>query len=273
MGVARDLRHCFDPAAFCAERLGFMPDSWQATVLTSASKRILLCCSRQSGKSTIAAALATYEAHFFANSLALVFSPSLRQSTETFAKINAFVGSLGSNVVTESTKTTLKLANGSRVVSLPASPDTVRGYSAATLLIIDEAARVETTLYHAIRPMLAASNGRLILASTPAGLSDHFFPTAWHGEGGWERINVTADQCPRISPSFLAEERQTLGDRWFNAEYMCSFVHSVDQLFSHDVVMGAMSDGVEPIFPDAPLAETDELVSDRVASLAPGGSP
>ena len=39
----------------------------------------------------------------------------------------------------------LELANGSRVVSLPGSERTTRGYSKAALIILDEAARIRTS--------------------------------------------------------------------------------------------------------------------------------
>ena len=52
----------------------------------------------------------------------------------------------------------LTLANGSRVLSLPGSEATVRGY-AADFLIVDEAARVPDELLAGIRPMLAATGG------------------------------------------------------------------------------------------------------------------
>ena len=57
----------------------------------------------------------------------------------------------------------------------------MRGYAAADLVIIDEAARVEDDLISAFRPMLATSNGRLIALTTPAGKRGWFFD-AWHGD-------------------------------------------------------------------------------------------
>ena len=54
----------------------------------------------------------------------------------------------------------LELPNGSRIVSLPGKEETIRGFSGATLIIIDEAARVPDDLYYAVRPMMAVSAGR-----------------------------------------------------------------------------------------------------------------
>jgi hypothetical protein len=60
-------------------------------------------------------------------------------------------------------------ANLSKIVPLPCKEEAIPGYSSVGLLIIDEPARVPDELYHAVRPMLAASDGRIICLSTPFG--------------------------------------------------------------------------------------------------------
>src|SRR5207244_4416310 len=116
----------------------------------------------------------------------------------------------------------LELANGSRIVSLPGDEATVRGFSGVALLVIDEAARVNDALYYSVRPMLAVSQGRLVSLSTPFGKRG-WFHDEWFGEGDWERVKITAEECPRIPATFLAEERRALGERWYKQEYLCSF--------------------------------------------------
>jgi hypothetical protein len=49
----------------------------------------------------------------------------------------------------------LLLSNGSRIVGLPGTEAAVRGFSAALLIVIDEATRVADEMYRALRPMLA----------------------------------------------------------------------------------------------------------------------
>jgi hypothetical protein len=68
--------YALDPALWCVEALGLEPDPWQAEVLRSDAKRILLNCSRQSGKSTITAALALHTTIFQPGSLVLCLSPT-----------------------------------------------------------------------------------------------------------------------------------------------------------------------------------------------------
>src|ERR1039458_3429035 len=68
------------------ERLGLEADALQARVLGTRSRRGILNCSRQWGKSTITAAKAVHQAYTEAGSLTLVVSPSARQSGEFLRK-------------------------------------------------------------------------------------------------------------------------------------------------------------------------------------------
>src|SRR4028119_1011112 len=181
--LREDIRLALDRVAF-AKELGIVPDPWQAELLASESKRVLLNCSRQSGKSTMAAALTLHRALYRPNSLVLCLAPALRQSQELFAKLGAFYGTLGEPLKAYGErKLSLELKNGSRIVALPGSERTVRGFSGASLLVVDEAARVEDELYFSIRPMLAVSGGRLIAMSTPYGRRGFFFQEWTNGSG------------------------------------------------------------------------------------------
>jgi hypothetical protein len=59
--------------------------------------------------------------------------------------------------------------------ALPGTEKTIRGFSGAALLIVDEAARVDDALYYAVKPMLAVSGGSLLMLSTPYGRRGGFF--------------------------------------------------------------------------------------------------
>jgi hypothetical protein len=125
------------------------------------------------------------------------------------------------------------------------------------LLIVDEAARVDDELYFAVRPMLAVSGGALMMLTTPYGKRGVFFEEWTKGEEsspsgiGWERYEVPASECPRISPEFLAEERGSLPARIYRQEYECSFEEIEDQVFSFEDVQAAMTSDVTPLFKEA----------------------
>ena len=53
MQLDRDLAYALKPSLWASECLGFHADEWQAEVLDGNGKKALLCCSRQSGKSSV----------------------------------------------------------------------------------------------------------------------------------------------------------------------------------------------------------------------------
>lgn len=247
VSLGNDLRLALDPVAF-AERAGLTdPDEWQIQALRSNAPRILMNCCRQSGKSTISALKALHTALYRPGSLVLVLAPAERQSKELFSKVADFYRTLTDTPPPNSDrKLGMELPNGSRIEALPGSERTIRGFSGAALLLVDEAARVDDSLYHAVRPMLAVSGGRLILLSTPFGRRGVFFE-AWTSGEGWERYEVPASECPRISPEFLEEERRSLPARVYRQEYLCSFEEVEDSVFAHEDIAAALDEGVIPL--------------------------
>jgi hypothetical protein len=230
---------------------GMPPDAWQGRVLTTDAAQVLLLCSRQAGKSSVSAALALSSALLVPDSPVLLLSPSDRQSAELFRKVVSLYDACGRPVPASSrTARRLELANGSRVVSLPGTERTVRGFSEVSLLVIDEAARVDDALYYAVRPMLAVSGGRLVALSTPYGKRG-WFHAEWEGGGTWERVRVPATECARIPTEFLESERRSLGERWYRQEYLCEFTETLDAVFSWDLIQAARANDIEPLFPGA----------------------
>jgi hypothetical protein len=115
------------------------------------------------------------------------------------------------------------------------------------LLVCDEAARIPDDLYYAVRPMLAVSGGRLVALSTPFGKRG-WFHQEWTEGQGWERVQITAHDCPRIPAAFLDEEQHTMPPLWFRSEYLCEFTEMEDSVFASAQVLGALSAEVQPLF-------------------------
>jgi hypothetical protein len=234
---------------FVRKRLQFEPDERQTEVLLSGAKRGILNCTRQWGKSTVGAAMAVHRAYTRKGCTVLVASPSGRQSGELVMKAEAMLGVMGIPTQGDGNNDrSLELPNGSRIVGLPENPDKIRGFSAVSLLLIDEAAQVEEAMYLALRPMLAVSNGDLWLMSTPYGKQGFFYERWVHGGPGWLRFSVKATECPRISKEFLEEERGEMGAAFFAQEYMGEFVDNGSAVFGRDLVEAALDDDVEPLF-------------------------
>ena len=238
----------WDGTRFATERLDFRPDAKQRIVLDERIRRGLLNCSRQWGKSTVTAAKAVYRAYTRPESLVVVVSPGERQSAEFLRKAVGFARKLrirergdGDN------KISLLFPDGSRIVGLPGVADTVRGFSAVSLMLIDEAARVRDDVYNAVLPMLAVGDGDLWLMSTPCGQRGFFYEEWANGGDGWARVSVPATECSRISPRFLEEQRASIGDRWFRQEYGCEFVGEEGSVFDMDMVRQAIDPDLKAI--------------------------
>jgi hypothetical protein len=248
LSLAHDLALALDGVTF-ARAAGIEPDPWQARLLRSPRRQIMLNCSRQAGKSTSTALLALHTALYEPGALILLLAPALRQSQELFRKVKQAAAALAipNEAIESETSLRIELASGARIETLPGKEGTIRGFSAVALLVVDEAARVPDELYRAVRPMLAVSGGRVVLLSSPFGKRGFFYEEWINGGVAWERIEVPATEVPRIPADFLEEERRALGP-WFEQEYMCRFLDTQFQLYSTADIDAAVSHDVTPLF-------------------------
>jgi terminase large subunit-like protein len=243
-----DLRRAIDPASIATD-IGLTLDRWQADLMRSTAPRILLCCSRQVGKSTVSALIALSVAVMTPGALVLLISPSQRQSAELFKTVMGFLKKLPSAPrITAESVLRVELDNHSRIIALPSTETTIRGYGGASLIVVDEAARVPDELMAAIRPTLATkSDSRLICLSTPAGKRGWFFES-WTGDAAWHRVKILASECPRITPEFLAEELRELGAQRFSEEYGLEFLEADDAVFPMPLIDAAFTNEVRPLW-------------------------
>ncbi|SLN77371.1 terminase large subunit domain-containing protein [Oceanibacterium hippocampi] len=245
--LASDIARALDAGAIMREA-GMPPDPWQSDVLNSTAKRQLLLCCRQSGKSTVSAAKGLQKALYLPNSLTLLLSPSLRQSGELFLKTMQTYNALHDvPPVARESALRVEFANGSRIVSLPGSDDTVRGYSAPALVIADEAAFCSEALISAVVPMLAVSDGELIAVSTPNGRQGWFYE-AWTGDDDWKRTEITWKQCPRIKPEFVEMYKKMRGELICRQEFDCEFLDTDESVFPTAIIDAAFSADVVPLW-------------------------
>ena len=137
-GAKTGLPESMDAVTFARERLGFDPDDKQELVLRG-GRRGIVNCTRQWGKSTVAAAKAVhraYRAYCQPDSLILVLSPSARQSGEFVRKAEEFVSRLGIKVRGDgANEISIAFPNRSRIVGLPHNEATLRGFSKVSLIL------------------------------------------------------------------------------------------------------------------------------------------
>src|SRR5438045_4161315 len=163
MLIAKALAQTLDPALF-AEACGVAPDPWQRDFLRSDSKRVILNCARQCGKTSTTAIKTLHTAVHEPGSLCVIVAPSVRQSAELLRTIRGLHSNLD-DVPPLATESVLKLEfeGGSRILALPGADGgkTIRGLAGARLVIFDEASRCDDEIFVACRPMIATSNGSL----------------------------------------------------------------------------------------------------------------
>ena len=244
--ILQDLSSALNPVNFSRRKLGIEPDPWQQDVLLSSEKRIMILAARQSGKSMTCSIYALWHTLNHPGALVLVLSPSLRQSGLLFKTIMGYYQELRPIASEIESALTLQLANKSKIVSLPGNEKTIRGYSGVSLLIIDEASQVLDSTYFSVRPMMAVSEGKVFAIGTPHGKRGWFY-NSWTNSDEFEKIKVTADQNPRISPEFLEQERKALGQYWYEQEYFCEFHQSGASLFRYDVIQRALCEDIEEL--------------------------
>lgn len=155
----------------------------------------------------------------------------------------------GAPKLTQESALRATVKNGSRIISLPGTERTVRGYAGASLIVVDEASRVDDDLLTAIRPSMAVVNGSLIALSTPAGRRGWFFE-AWHdsADESWHRVRVPASKCQRLSPEFLANELKQLGPTAYAQEYGLEFHDDEQAMFASEMIDRAFSSEIRPLW-------------------------
>ena len=227
-------RHASTRSSMAAD-CGLMPDGWQARLMRERPRRGLILASRQVGKTTTCGQIGLHTALYSSSALVLIVSPSQRQSGEIFRSVMTFYRKLkGAPESAAELALRAEFKNGSRLIALPGNEATIRGYSGANLIILDEASRVEDELLGGITPMLATTNGSLLALTTPAGKRG-WFHDQWFGADDWTRVR---DQRQRVSENFkrllLGRRKAPLGPTVFSQEYDLEFIDNANSMWSAD---------------------------------------
>lgn len=240
---------------------------YQKRILRDDSDRILLNISRQTGKSSIAILESIHQAATKRNQEILIVSRSQKQSSTLLRKLtrSVFDSELKSDV-TANSRTELQFRNGSIIVACPASEATIKGYS-PDLVILDEAAMFadDAIFYEAIRPMLAATHGRLIVMSTPKGKRGFFWDTfnEWKedddavvynlsykitkdaaAEFGLDKSRIGDLTCPIHTKEYYEKEKSEMPSIKFEQEYGAKFVDESDAWFPYKIFTPMMRDDI-----------------------------
>lgn len=180
-----------------------------------------------------------YIAEKFANEVIVYVSVGDRQSKELLNGIKRFGDTQKIPWVKESANE-LMLPNGSRLISLPQNPSTIRGYSPSRIYL-DEFAHYkwDKDIFNAIAPGLTRTDKQrfLTVISTPLGKQGLYFKL-WECGKNYSRhkINIyeaiqqgcptSLEMCRNLAPDDLS----------FRQEYGCEFVDEATAFFTYELI-------------------------------------
>jgi len=257
LDTSREAKLPEDPVEFCHKILGFKPTSYQEKLLrlvAEGEKRIVLRWARQSGKSWILAALIIWYCSLHSNHLALIVAPGLRQSMILSDKIHDLLNRIDAGIrrriILTALRTVIRFRNGSQIVALPNSEHLLRGYT-AHLIVVDEAAffhNDETIFLHVLTPMMATTNGTMIVSSTPWGKKTVFYQL--NQDPDWLHIHIPwtmAVKEGRYPQDFVKDlmKMKELRPQVFKMEYEAEFVEDIDAWLTQDLLAKVVDEALE----------------------------
>lgn len=229
---------------------GLEPDPHQIALLDNRDPQTLVVWPRQSGKSQTCAVKVLHQACFDPGDVVILAGEKQQQAQEVFEKayvLHERLSEIGELPAINRSGDQLEFANKSRILAKPSTVESIRGY-AAKLALVDEAAFTEDGTLAKIAPMLAATGGRLVCASTPNGARGWFHDAWHHGGDAWTRLSVTVDQLPRLSAAELARQKSILTPLQFRQEFGLEWLDGVQQFFPTEVIRAARRSDIVPLF-------------------------
>lgn len=209
----------------------------------------VLACGRRWGKTDACAASIVLSLLGEAHSRHLLLAPTLAQAELLFDRVVELLDRLGLAPRVRRTPYP-RLEFGEHRVSARSGHigRNLRGQE-ATHVLVDEAAFVpESLVTEVAMPMLATSQGKLTLISTPCGQNHfwRFFQMGQTGEnGGWSRRATTAES-PFVRAEFLDLQRELISERAYRVEYEASFEDAANRVFPTELVDAAIVRRVVP---------------------------
>jgi len=221
------------PSQWAEEKFGFKPSKIQTRVLDADTKRLMLCCNRQWGKTTVIAIKTLHHAITHPKSTIVVVSRTELQGGELIAKVLDFANLSGyPDRRVRGYKHSLLLPNGSKIYAIAHSTESGPCRS-ADVLIYEEAGLVKDNVFSVTLPFIANTGGAVWMLGTPRGQTG-FFYNFWHDKDPqWTRILSTVDDCPGIPKEFIELHRKG-APHIFRQEFYCEFTPAPGRLISRE---------------------------------------
>ncbi len=276
---ASEAAYRLDPAFWMHEVLAIKPHDWQQKfLLAPRGASIIVLTARQVGKSTAAAVGMAHSAIFMPGSLSVIACPAQTQSAEALRKVREMLLKAGAELTTDNVFR-LEIANGSRVLALPGTQDSIRGLTVDGWIVADEAAQLDPDILGALHPMRTqCPNARFAMLSTAWSRTDPFW-LVWAGDDpSWTRITATLDVAPNLIAAEVVERaKRQLSEDDFKREYLGIPAGSQVSPFTYELYERATRMPVHPstwdFFKPCIIAHDVGHTKDRSTAVVGGPSP
>jgi hypothetical protein len=253
--------------------------------------------SRQTGKSTCAAAYLLWFAMFKPDSTILVAAHKREGANEIMTRLRYMYENCPDHIragVTTYNKGSIEFDNGSKIIAQATTENTGRGLS-LSLVYLDEFAfvppRVAQEFWTSISPTLS-TGGKCIITSTP-NQDDDQFAQIWKqankrvdeygnetevGINGFRPFLAKWDQHPDRNQEWADNERAKIGDERFRREHECEFI-AFDETLINSIYLSEMDLGMEPMRKHGQVRWYDTIRDEQTylvaldPSLGTGGDP
>lgn len=253
--------------------------------------------SRQTGKSTCAAAYLLWFAMFNPDKTILVAAHKRDGANEIMTRLRYMYESCPNHIragVTAYNKGSIDFDNGSKIIAQATTENTGRGLS-LSLVYLDEFAfvppRVAEEFWTSISPTLS-TGGKCIITSTP-NQDDDQFAQIWKqankrvdeygnetetGTNGFRPYIVKWDGHPDRDQEWADAERAKIGDERFRREHECEFI-AFDETLINSLYLADMDLGMDPARKHGQVRWYDNIKDDQTylvaldPSLGTGGDP
>lgn len=224
---------------------------YQENVLDCDARFRIILKARQVGISSIIAWEALAYALLHDNQTILLISTAERQATELLGYVKRALINLRltENIKTlEESKTVLHFDNGSRIISLPNSPNTVQGFRAHRIYI-DEFGIFEgdRKMLDAILPSIS-HGGTLTLISRAHGQRGEFYriwKEAKEGKNEFAIFTIPYTECKNKKYQEMIERIKKVMDMIsFREQYICEFIDETQSYFPYDLLIPCIDDNL-----------------------------
>ncbi|HPA45819.1 MAG TPA: phage terminase large subunit [bacterium] len=243
------LRWLSDSVTFAREALGVTLHPHQVEFCNAPHRVVIMIAGRGAGKSMAARIFALYTACRKPNHTVLVVSSGMRMCSEfSQGMLDLLNSSELKKFMSESDSKQIVFQNKSRILFLPANPDTIRGYhpsktaetAGGLSVILDEACYMEhgeeirTAVEYAMITT-EKDQGRMAIVSSPSSVHSWVYPLFQDGQE--KREDIISFQWPStVNPDIREEEverlRRSRTDLEFRAEVMAEWVEGSHGLFA-----------------------------------------